>query len=303
MAKKPEVKTLDPQYEERIILFLDFLGFKELVERTTRERGFLKRLVRAMDVVGEIGSDNSDLLKTQQVTQFSDSIVVSYKVTEQSAVFWLINSIALHVIRLAQLGFLVRGGLTVGELHHSARHVVGPAMNEAYRLESKVAKYPRVVIDPKLLEVARRARSDDHSAHDEEQYVRAFMTKDADGQLFFDYISWNSVVAVAGGSNELYGDYLGGLGTLIRDGLRHDEPSVQEKYLWLRPRYKAAIERVRALPADHGYRRENPALCEQIAALPTLKIDTKLARAAVKKATASAKITAKAGKASRTAKA
>ena len=46
--------------------------------------------------------------------------------------------------------------------------------------------------------------------------MRAFMTEDADGQLFFDYISWNSVVAVAGGSNELYGDYLGGLGTLIR---------------------------------------------------------------------------------------
>lgn len=39
-----------------------------------------------------------------------------------------------------------------------------------------------------------------------------------------------------------------------------------------------------SLPANHGYRRENPELCEQIGHLPTLKIDRKLARAAVKKA-------------------
>ena len=265
-------------------MFLDFLGFKELVDRTVRESGFLRQLIRAMDEVGGIGSDDAELLSSQQITQFSDSIVVSYRVTERSAVFWLLNAIAFCVVRLVELGFLVRGGVTAGRVYHSARHVLGPAMNEAYRLESQVAKYPRVVIDPKLLSIARRARNEDHSAHDEEEYVRNFMTRDADGQFFFDYVSWKSVVDVTGGADALYGDYLGSLGTLIREGLRHDDPRVQEKYLWLHPRYAAAIQKIRELPADHGYRRENPTLYEQISRLPMLNIDAKLARAAVKSA-------------------
>ena len=272
-----------------LVLFLDFLGFKELVDRTTHEHTLLKRLIRAMDIVGQIGADNGTLFKSQAVTQFSDSIVVSYRVDERSAVFsWLLNEIALTVVRLAESGFLVRGAVTVGPLYHSDRHVVGPAMNEAYRLESQVAKFPRVVIDERVLKVARRSRSQQHSAQEEENYARAFTTKDADGQYFFDFVSWDSVIHVTGGDNALYGQYLGTLGSIIRDGLRHDDPRVQEKYLWLQPQYVAAIEHIRRLPEDHGFRRENPALCAEIERLPLLKIDTKLAKAAVKKARSAA---------------
>jgi hypothetical protein len=159
---------------------------------------------------------------------------------------------------------------------------LGPAMNEAYRLESQIAKYPRVVIDAAVLKVARKARNEDHSAKEEEDYVRSFLTKDKDGQFYFDYVSWNSVVHITGGSNELYGQYLRKLGTLVRDGLRHDEARVQEKYLWLRKLYVAAIRRVRDLPSDHRYRLENSAMCEEISNLPMFKIDAEMARAAVK---------------------
>ena len=60
--------------------------------------------------------------------------------------------------------------------------------------------------------------------------------------------------------------------------------SAQDKFLWLRRRYKDAIEEIRAIPADHPYRAENAAMCEVIAGLPIFKIDTKLAKAAVKAA-------------------
>lgn len=272
-----------PQYEERIILFLDFLGFKALVDRTVSEDGFLKRLLVAMDLVGELGADNKSIFKSQVVTQFSDNVVVSYRVTEPSAVFWLLNEIALLVINLANRGFLVRGGVTSGLLHHSDRHVVGPAMNEAYRLESKVAKHPRVIFDPRVLEIARRARNPDHTPREEEQFARSFLTEDSDGHLFFDYVSWERVVAVTGIDNEDYGGYLSRLGPLVREGLRNDDPCVQEKYLWLRRLYVSAIKTVKSLDTKDGYRKANAAMCEEIAALPTYKIDTKLARAAVKK--------------------
>lgn len=280
---KPRKKKT-PRYQKRLVLFLDFLGFKEHVERSAREPAHLARLVAAMDIVGGIGASHKGVLKSQKVTQFSDSIVVSYKVSEPSAVFLLLNEIAFGVLDLAERGFLVRGGVTVGKLYHSKRHVVGPAMNEAYRLELKVAKHPRVLIDPKVLDVARVARRSEHSPDDEAGYVSDFMTKDTDGHYFFDYISWRSVVAITGGDNDLYADYLGCLSILIRDGLRHDDASVQEKFLWLRRRYKAAIAEIKAIPADHPYRAENSAMCEVIAGLPIFKIDTKLAKAAVRAA-------------------
>ncbi|WP_250479641.1 MULTISPECIES: hypothetical protein [unclassified Caballeronia] len=296
MPKKTSKKGVvlsPPVYETRIVLFLDFLGFRELVDRTTREPGALARIVEAMEVIGKIGSDNRDVLESQRITQFSDSVVVSYLVTERSAVFWLLLEIALHVIRLAEMGFLVRGGVTVGQLYHSSRHVMGPAMNEAYRLESQVAKYPRIVVDPKMLTVARRARNLDNSAHEEEAYVRAFLTPDLDGHLFLDYVSWESVVDVVGGDNEFYGDYLGKLGTLIRDGLRHDDPRVQEKYLWLQRQYARAIARISGLAHDDPYRLRNGALCDQISRLPRLKVDTKMAVRAVKKSQVRAQGSAK----------
>lgn len=38
--------------------------------------------------------------------------------------------------------------VTVGDLLHTERHLVSPAMVKAYELESKVAKFPRVLLDP-----------------------------------------------------------------------------------------------------------------------------------------------------------
>lgn len=283
VAPRPEI-TPEPRYEERLILFLDFLGFKELVDRSTHEPGFLRQLVAAMDVIAGIGADLGDIFRSQQVTQFSDSVVVSYAVTERSAVFQLLNEIAIAVVRLAERGFLVRGAVTVGSLYHTQHRLVGPAMNAAYGLESKVAVNPRVLIDEKVLQVARRARSRQHSAREEEAYARHFMTRDADGRFYFDYVSWNSVVDVTGGDNDGYDRYLGALGRLIRDGLRHDEPAVQAKFLWLHRQYAASLKLFRKMAENHPYRLENPELCEAIGRLPRLAIDARLARAAVKTA-------------------
>ena len=268
MAKTFKPAKPHAAYTQRIILFLDFLGFRELVDRTVEEPAFLRDVVAAMDVVGALARDSKGLLASQQVTQFSDSIVVSYEVTEPSAVFWLLADIALCVVNLAERGFLVRGGVTTGQLYHTGRHVVGPAMVEAYRLESQVANVPRVVIDETVLDVARTARGDQHAPREEAGYARAYMTQDADGHYYFDYISWSSVIEVTGGENDGYGVYLETIGAMVRRGFENPDRRVREKYLWLHARYIAAIDVVAAMPAGHGYRRENAELCEEIEALP-----------------------------------
>lgn len=252
-----------PAYEQRITLFIDFLGFKELVDETESDAQRLTHLIRAMDALGEIADET---VESEQISQFSDSIVVSYALTEISGVFWLLNSMALAIVDLASRGYLVRGGVTVGHLYHTPQHVVGPALIRAHYLESKVADVPRVVIDPKLIEVARRYRGPHHSADEEEEYARAFVQPDSDGQFYFDYVSWETVVAHVGAPDEEYGDYVARLSQLIERGLSHKDRRVARKYLWLHRHYLSALDEM--ANSSNQYKAQSARNVEIVAALP-----------------------------------
>lgn len=276
MDTKSTKKKL-PSYEDRLILFIDFLGFSEIVGKTATSSKALLRLIRAMDRLGEI--DGLGIRASQKVTQFSDSIVASYRITEPSAVFHLLNAIAFCVVDLAHMGYLVRGGVTAGKLYHTRKHVVGPAMIDAYRLESKVAQVPRVVIDKNLLEIARKYRDEMHTEEDEAGYASHFMTPDRDGQYFFDYVSFGSVVDVTGVEADIYPEYLRGIGRILADGLAHPELAVRAKYVWLHRLYLAEIEQVESLPVDHPFRVKEPEILQGIVLLPKLAATAAAVRA------------------------
>lgn len=238
-----------PKYEKRIVLFIDFLGFKEVVERTKKDVEELSRLIDALESIGVAGELTTN--PSQQVTQFSDSLVISYKVSETSGVFWMANAIALTLIQLVEHGYLLRGAVTIGKLYHTQRHLVGPAMVSAYEMESKVACVPRVIFDPKIIRVARRHPQPGHTPDEEEAYVRHFVKTDFDGQLYLDFVTWESVVEVAGLDSDAYPEYLAKLAALIEAGLNHEDVRVVEKYLWLHRAYAAERERFAAMPTQY----------------------------------------------------
>lgn len=253
-------------YEQRLILFLDFLGFKRIVENTTTDAKRLASLLRAIKLLSELRADEADISK--QVTQFSDSVVVSYSVSETSSVFYLVNEVALLIIDLAYMGFLVRGGITFGSLIHTTEYLVGPAMIRAYEMESMEAKSPRVLLDPNIIKIARRYHAPQNSPKDEAQYVSGFMTRDEDGLFFFDYVGWHSVVAVAGADANMYDTYLKTLGSLVEEGLSNADPHIREKYLWLHKRYVASIEEILNEREDSNWYAENTHVVEVARALP-----------------------------------
>jgi hypothetical protein len=80
------------------------------------------------------------------------------------------------------LGMMIRGGIALGGLvHEEGGALFGPAMNEAYHLESKSAVYPRVVISSSAkahLDVKLQGRKILHPI------VKAF-----DGQEIIDLVS------------------------------------------------------------------------------------------------------------------
>jgi hypothetical protein len=88
MAKRQKQQPKQHRYERRIILFLDFLGFKEIVDETARDSEKLQLLLEAIDRLYDIGREDADLYNTRSITTFSDSVVLSYAIHEQSAVFY-----------------------------------------------------------------------------------------------------------------------------------------------------------------------------------------------------------------------
>lgn len=134
---------------------------------------------------------------------FSDTLVVSTSLAETETVpcpiNGLYNSIAASTIvmltAMAQ-GHVLRGSIEVstGIRMPESGEVYGPALNEAYRLESKEADYPRIVIGRGMLEYLNAMRHGDTTPAQKATAVIAqnclkFLTRDLDGKTILDYLN------------------------------------------------------------------------------------------------------------------
>jgi class 3 adenylate cyclase len=72
------------------------------------------------------------------------------------------NSEAYCAMRCQRHRYLaVRGGVTIGGMQHDDQTVFGLGVNEAYRLESTIAKVARVVLGSRAIGAARRYAGED----------------------------------------------------------------------------------------------------------------------------------------------
>lgn len=168
------------QSEDRIIAFIDILGFKELVENAEKNNDYNK----LSSLINESTKLFDDLKSSSefQFTQISDSFVLSCKSFD-------INDSMVFMIHLQELidiflkeGILLRGGVTVGKIVHTKKLLMGTGFNKAYQLENKEAIYPRVIIDRELLDYWETCLYD----HNIENILE--VSKDYDGFYYMDYI-------------------------------------------------------------------------------------------------------------------
>jgi len=154
-GKKPIV------YETRILAYLDILGWKDQVERSSKAPSAMVAVDAAMKRLKAAASDIREYKRVMtrrsrgewtapDVTVFSDTVALSCVPTE-----WSVQVLAIQVQRfclsLMALGLYTRGAIVRGLLHHKDNIIYGPALNEAHRLESTVAKYPRILVTDGVL--------------------------------------------------------------------------------------------------------------------------------------------------------
>lgn len=154
-------------YEQRAVLFLDVLGFKRLVDEHQEDL-----IEEALEIIcGQYQSN-------YEVSAFSDNMAVSLPFRhgyELAELIQFASSITLHLLHK---GVLSRGGIAVGALRHKGNFVYGPALVEAYRLESKVANYPRIVLAKDAVAKSSQVGGNPQGY---EEFVQGLLRTDFDG--------------------------------------------------------------------------------------------------------------------------
>jgi hypothetical protein len=183
-------------YQTHLTAFIDFLGFsEETFEEEERIEGILNVLRGLSEIRSDAGINwegqpgKSAFSLQPAISSFSDHIVISYPISQIRSISdadreglslalvnlrYLVGWIAANAF---QLGFLIRGGLSLGGLHHSSGVVFGEALVDAYRLECRVSINARITFSPTILTHPEFGRLD-----------HRLVRQDNDGQYCFEYI-------------------------------------------------------------------------------------------------------------------
>lgn len=180
-------------YENRILAFVDILGFKDMIVKSAGDSQKQQLIKEAMNIVHsyKVLNDKGSVGGLQkfgvQVTTFSDSAVLSYPVSFDGGLFHVILDLIHLQIDLACLGVFIRGGITIGMAYHDEVNAFGPAMVEAYDLESNSAVYPRVILTEQTLS-AGIAVSREHRNPADVELLKSLLAQDQDGFYYVDYL-------------------------------------------------------------------------------------------------------------------
>jgi hypothetical protein len=269
-------------FEDRYVLYFDFLGTREAATNWPRERLYefvdllisISQIQAHEEVVGGAQADGSYRIQiTPEITTFSDHVVVSWlhrdhdDIPEAYKYLWpdIILKEAIRITaRVAEaalrMGLLLRGGLSVGQLFHDGAVVFGEAMVASYELESGIAKNPRVIVADIVIERLKPMRPEECES----------LLQDADGYWHLNYFT-HMMRNAAPRRDADVGDPIDSLSPV---GIAHMEQDIEQASRWKHAHLDRIDREIDALrkagafgPPPNGNGSES-AFCGQRAAFP-----------------------------------
>lgn len=258
------------KYQQRIVAFIDILGFKGILNDTVKADGAdnenkIDEIISAYEAIRDIWDldEKSKLLNTsssqsKKVTIFSDSIVISFEAEEPSEVFYTLLELKWLIMRLLWHGILCRGAVSLGKFIHTDEYLFGPALVEAYLLESKAALYPRIILDRTVIDAGANNHAMHHTINMEKEFVESLLEQDSDGMYYIDYFFKAQYEL----DDPEYGfpEYINNLGNIIRKGLMASsnptKVDIRIKYSWMRERYNRMVSTVTKNEVIEGFRNQ-----------------------------------------------
>ena len=152
--------TYDRKTHEYIVAYIDLLGVTNKIQSKDSQLAMNKlhnlytfsvKLTRDVQI-----EENQDI----QFKIFSDNIIIAKKLSNQipqrTQEIRSLLMCAGHFQELSasdSVGWLLRGGISIGQLFIDDVMVWGEALLKSYYLEDKIANYPRIIIDSEVVSI------------------------------------------------------------------------------------------------------------------------------------------------------
>ena len=229
----------EAQYTQYYVAFLDILGFKNLVNDPNIS---CQDILDTYKFVGYrhrefFGKKYKYLRDSIKMKIMSDSICLYIEVDTPNALFLLIAYCVTFQrdLLVRDPSVFIRGGITMGEMYVEEDVMYGPALTEAYLLEEKNAKVPRIIIRKSTVDYGMN-QCDTHA----QAGITAGIFRDDDAFYainYFDYLTFRTSQEVINRIKETISDKLD---TTI-------DESIRQKYLYVDKnlnRYTSEIEEI-----------------------------------------------------------
>jgi len=245
------------KYENCFVAFLDILGFRSKILDSRNNDETLKILIESLNTCGAFPSRGEKISESRNSRRifvqgrfFSDTILFFLKVKphDLTQLFIIIRYLQ---DRLWEKKICLRGAVTLGEMYWPSKGKsisLGPALIEAYDLETKVAIYPRILISQKLYKYII-----DYDLHAvpfaQSGQLIDFIRRDFDGIYFLDLLNTkvtrtvdeefnnsNSVFTIqwTAEAENSYTNILNKIDALINENIECKNEKISQKYKWLK---------------------------------------------------------------------
>ena len=137
-------------FKKRAVAFIDVLGFKSTVDHATKDSNNLAELEKLIELLSKaVPSLNGTVDANVPVDlipkhiYISDCIILSAPLTSEKTVTYKgLSILVMRVIQLTHIllsnGYLIRGGISVGDVWQTESNIIGTAYQEAYSIENKI---------------------------------------------------------------------------------------------------------------------------------------------------------------------
>jgi hypothetical protein len=149
-----ESMNTQKDYQTRLVSLIDILGWTKATDQFQFDE-LLKVIIKAEEMCESYSEQHKEYLVKQKVninplffevkfSMFSDTLAISMPPQFEARIC---DFSAKLIRKFIVNGFLLRGGITKGRLHHNNQTIFGSALVRAHKLESESAKFARILIE------------------------------------------------------------------------------------------------------------------------------------------------------------
>jgi len=231
----------DTPLKKYFIAYFDVLGYEDYVYSDNNSAIHLAQTLRKSIEFINARNKKAEQLDKEYAYKFrcfSDNFLLCSKYDQD-----LIESIAWLQFNLALDNIFVRGSFSFGELHFDKDFVFGKGIINAHKIESKVAIFPRIVVDNTYTAATSTSLSDNDDTLERGtvpvEYIGQIKS-DFDGINFIDYLDCAKLKSDIGHwkfENGFCVELENHKKNIVRNIEKYSQgynPTVLQKYKWLR---------------------------------------------------------------------